>query len=101
MTTTRPSGPPGVADEAVLNSLSTQSQNALRARWNQLGSFSWYMRLDSSRRAASRAGSRGIVSGGSSADRASDSTDVSPARSMVSTPPAGSPHQLPGVGPVP
>ena len=64
--TTRPSGPPGVAAEAALNSLSTQSQKAFRARWNRLGSFSWYIRLDSSRWAASRAGSRGIVTGGSS-----------------------------------
>src|SRR5690606_39264458 len=58
--------PPGVAVEAASKRSPTQSQKALRALWNQLGSFSWYMRLDSSRRAASRAGSRGRVTGGSS-----------------------------------
>lgn len=83
MTTTRPSAPPGVAVAAVLNSLPTQSQKASRARWNQLGSFSWYRRLDSSRRAASRAGSRGMVIGGSPSERDSDSTKVSPARTTA------------------
>ncbi len=59
MTTTRPSAPPGVAVDAALNSSPTQSQKASSARWSQLGSFSWYICFDSSRRAASRAGSRG------------------------------------------
>lgn len=100
--TTSPSVPPGVAVEAALNSLSTQSQKAFRARCTGLGSFSWYIRLDSSRLAASRAGSRGIVTGGSSS-RGSASTAVAPVRGSASTavrtPPPDSPHQLPGVGP--
>src|SRR5690606_302007 len=91
MATGRPRVPPGVGVEAASKKSPTQSQGALRALWNQLGSFSWYMRLDSSRRAASRAGSRGMVTGGSSPParmRTAVPVAVGSAGTDVRTPPA-------------
>src|SRR5690606_3295341 len=80
-------GPPGVAPAAASNTPATQSQNRFRARWRKFGSFSWYIGLDSSLSAASRAGRRGVSTGMS---------PVAVSRPAVVMPPAPDTASAPG-----